>query len=185
VTDPAATRSDSRLERVAAAAVASRPGAWFYIHVAPHIDRALIRVSRGRLTTAGASRVGLLKVRGARSGIERHTPLVYTRDGDDVLLVASRGGDVSHPAWYRNLVANPDVRFAIRGDERPYRARTAGAEERRRLWELVNRTYRGYAAYQRRAGDREIPVVVLEPPDSAYEAAGSSAPEAAAPSSNP
>jgi deazaflavin-dependent oxidoreductase (nitroreductase family) len=175
----------SRFERAAAAAVASRPGAWFYVNVAPHLDRALMRISGGRLTTAGAGRVGLLKVRGAKSGVERHTPLVYTRDGDSVLLVASRGGDVKHPAWYRNVVANPDVRFAIRGDERAFRARKATADERPRLWKLVNRTYPGYAVYQRRAGDREIPIVVLEPPDSAYEAADSSAPETAAPSSKP
>jgi deazaflavin-dependent oxidoreductase (nitroreductase family) len=155
--------SPSRLERIGSAAVSSRPGAWFYINVAPHLDRALMRISGGRLTTGGAGRIGMLKVIGAKSGIERHTPLVYTRDGDKVLLVASRGGDARHPAWYRNLVANPDVQFAIRGDERPYRARTATSEERPRFWRMVNRTYPGYDVYQRRAGDREIPVVVLEP----------------------
>ena len=79
------------------------------------------------------------------------------------MLVASRGGDVKHPAWYLNVVANPDVSFSIDGTERPYRARTATAEERPRLWDLVNRRYPGYAVYQRRAGAREIPIVVLEP----------------------
>ena len=102
-------------------------------------------------------------MRGARSGVERETPLVYTRDGENVLIVASRGGDVKHPAWYHNVRANPDVRFAIRGTERPYRARVATAEERPRLWELVTRNYSGYATYQRRAGEREIPIVVLQP----------------------
>lgn len=150
-------------ERVATPLVSSRPGAWFYVNVAPHIDRALMRLSGGRLTTAGASRVGLLMVRGARSGIERHTPLVYTRDGERILLVASRGGDVKHPAWYRNVVANPEVGFSIRGQERRYRARTVEGSDRDRAWRLVNRTYAGYAAYQRRAGGRQIPVVVLEP----------------------
>lgn len=157
------TEQKTLFERVATPIVSSRPGAWFYVNVAPHIDRALIRVSGGRLTTAGASRVGLLKVRGAKSGVERNTPLVYTRDGGRVLLVASRGGDVKHPAWYRNLVANPEVRFSIRGEESSYRARTATGAERERAWRLVNRTYAGYAAYQRRAGGRQIPVVVLEP----------------------
>jgi deazaflavin-dependent oxidoreductase (nitroreductase family) len=143
--------------------VASRPGAWFYVHIAPHLDRALMALTGGRMTTAGFGRVGLLKVRGSRSGIERHTPLVYTRDGENLLLVASRGGDRDHPAWYRNVVANPDVRFSIDGDERPYRARTAVPEERPRLWRLVTRRYSGYDVYQRRAAPREIPVVVLEP----------------------
>jgi deazaflavin-dependent oxidoreductase (nitroreductase family) len=150
-------------ERAAGRLVASRPGAWFYIHVAPHLDRALLRLTGGRLTTGGRGRVGYLKVRGARSGIERTTPLMWTRDGENLLLVASRGGDVRHPAWYRNLAANPDVRFSKDGEERRYRARVATADERPRLWELVNRRYPGYAVYQRRAGEREIPIVVLEP----------------------
>jgi deazaflavin-dependent oxidoreductase (nitroreductase family) len=149
--------------RLATSIASSRPGAFFYVHVAPHIDRVLMPLTRGRLTSGGLGRVGMLRVRGVKSGIERHTPLVYTRDEDNVLLVASRGGDVKHPAWYRNVTANPDVTFSIDGDERSYMARTARSEERGRLWELVNRTYPGYAVYQRRAGDREIPVVVLEP----------------------
>jgi deazaflavin-dependent oxidoreductase (nitroreductase family) len=97
--------------------------------------------------------------------VERTTPLVYTRDGENVLLVASRGGDVHHPAWYYNLLANPDVTFTVEGKERPYHARLATAMERPWLWKAVNRTYAGYATYQRRAGDREIPLFVLEPRD--------------------
>jgi deazaflavin-dependent oxidoreductase (nitroreductase family) len=153
----------SLYERVAVPLVASRPGAWFYVNVAPHLDRGLLRLTGGRLTTAGRGRVGFLVVRGARSGVERTTPLVWTRDGENVLLVASRGGDTRHPAWYLNTVANPDVRFSIDAAEHPYRARIATAEERPRLWGLVNRRYPGYAVYQRRAGAREIPIVVLEP----------------------
>jgi deazaflavin-dependent oxidoreductase (nitroreductase family) len=155
-------RKRSLYERVAVPLVASRPGSWFYVNVAPYLDRALLRSTDGRWTTAGRGRVGFLKVRGARSGAERVTPLVWTADGADVLLVASRGGDVKHPAWYRNVVANPDVRFSKDGDERAYRARTATADERPRMWELVNRRYPGYAVYQRRAGTREIPIVVIE-----------------------
>jgi deazaflavin-dependent oxidoreductase (nitroreductase family) len=150
-------------ERLAEPLAASRPGAWFYVNIAPHLDRALIRLTGGRVTTGGVGRVGMLSVRGAKSGLERHTPLMYTRDGENVLLVASRGGDVKHPAWYHNLVANPDVRFAIDGDERAYRARTASAAERPRLWDLVCRRYSGYATYQQRCEPREIPVIVLEP----------------------
>src|SRR3954463_8405600 len=148
---------------------AARGGSWFYVHVAPYLDRALLRLTDGRWTTAGKGRVGFLKVRGARTGAERITPLLWTRDGDKVLLVASRGGGVKHPAWYRNVVANPDVRFSKDGDERPYRARTATPEERPRMWELVNRRYAGYAVYQRRAGSREIPIVVLEPAEGSPE----------------
>lgn len=149
-------------ERAAEKAVASRPGAWFFIHVAPRIDRVLLKATGGRVTMGGR-RVGFLKVRGAKTGIERVTPLVYTRDGERVVLVASRGGDDRHPAWYRNGVSNPDGRFMIRGDERTYRAHSATPEERERLWPMVVRRYSGYATYQVRAGQREIPLIVLEP----------------------
>jgi len=152
-----------RFERAAEAAVASRPGAWFFIHVAPRIDRQLLKLTNGRVTTAGFDRVGFLKVRGAKTGQERITPLVFTRDGENLLLVASRGGDVKHPAWYLNVTANPDVRFSISGDERAYLGHTASEEERDRLWPKVVHRYSGYTVYQQRAGDRQIPVVVLEP----------------------
>jgi deazaflavin-dependent oxidoreductase (nitroreductase family) len=160
---PEPSQKRSLYERVAVPLVASRAGSWFYVNVAPHLDRGLLRLTDGRWTTAGRGRVGFLKVIGARSGKERVTPLVWTRDGDEILLVASRGGDIKHPAWYRNVVANPDVRFAKDGDERAYRARTATAEERPRMWQLCERRYPGYGVYQKRAGAREIPVVVLEP----------------------
>jgi deazaflavin-dependent oxidoreductase (nitroreductase family) len=162
--EPFTPRRRTRFERIAEPLVASRAGAWWFVNVAPFIDRPLLRLSGGRLTSAGFGRVGLLRVRGAKSGTLRETPLVYTRDGDDLLLVASRGGDVKHPAWYRNLVANPQLSFAIDGDERSYTARTvADGPERTRAWRLVCDRYSGYVVYQRRAGARVIPVVRLEP----------------------
>src|SRR3954453_14848457 len=173
---PERSRAGGNLyDRVATPLVASRGGSWFYVNVAPYLDRALLRLTKGRWTTAGKGRVGFLKVRGARSGVERSMHWLWTRDGDTILLVASRGGDVKHPAWYRNVVANPDVRFSKDGEERSYRARTAtaaegrpsragtgAAAERPGMGELCNRRYPGYAVYQERAGTREIPVVVLE-----------------------
>jgi deazaflavin-dependent oxidoreductase (nitroreductase family) len=150
-------------ERIAERLVSTRPGAWFYVNLAPYIDRPLLRMTNGTFSMAGFRRIGVLIVRGAKTGAERRTPLVITRDGDRILLVASRGGDVKHPAWYRNVVANPDVRVLFDGTERSYRAHEAQGEERDRAWRLCNRTYAGYAAYQRRAGDRVIPVMVLEP----------------------
>jgi deazaflavin-dependent oxidoreductase (nitroreductase family) len=154
--------SFSRFERAAMALVASRPGAWFYIHVAPKIDRPLMRVSGGRLGFAGR-RAGILRTVGAKSGLERTTPLLFMRDGENVVLIASRGGDTRNPAWYHNLKANPEVAFTILGEERRYRAREAEGAERERLWEkAVTKRYRGYATYQERAGSRRIPVIVLE-----------------------
>jgi deazaflavin-dependent oxidoreductase (nitroreductase family) len=152
----------SLFRRIVTPVASSRPGGWLYVNVFPYIDRPLMKLTGGRISTGGRGLVGTLRVTGARSGIERQTPLAYTRDGETILLVASRGGDVKHPAWYRNLLANPEVGFSIDGEERLYTAREAEGAERERAWRLVNRTYAGFANYQKRAG-RLIPVMVLEP----------------------
>lgn len=78
------------------------------------------------------------------------------------MLVASFGGDDRHPAWYRNLRANPDVEVLLRGRTRSVHARTATGAERDELWARIVRIYEGYDRYQRRT-DRQIPVVILEP----------------------
>ncbi len=157
--------SNRVVDRVISGVASTRPMSWFYVNVAPSLDRALLRLTAGKITTGGRHRVGFLRVRGAKSGIERVTPLVYTLDAQKVILVASRGGDVKHPAWYRNLVANPEVRFSFDGEEKRYRARELDGPERERAWDLAVRRYGGYAAYQRRAGERRIPVMLLEPRD--------------------
>jgi deazaflavin-dependent oxidoreductase (nitroreductase family) len=87
------------------------------------------------------------------------SPLV---EADDVILVASFGGDDRHPAWYLNLVADPDVEIEIGGSKRLMTARVAEGEERTRLWDALTAVHDNYAGYQRRT-DREIPVVVLSP----------------------
>ncbi|MEK6276696.1 MAG: nitroreductase/quinone reductase family protein [Actinomycetota bacterium] len=155
--------SNPLIDRILTPLVSSRPGSWFYVNVAPHLDRVLLRLTGGRFTTGGRHRVGFLKVKGAKSGLERTTPLVYTRDGEKILLVASRGGDVKHPAWYRNVVANPEVRFSIDAQERAYSARELDGADRERAWPLVVRRYPGYAIYEQRAGERKIPVIELAP----------------------
>ena len=110
-------RRRSFYERVATPIASSRPGAWFYVNVAPFIDRPLMKLTRGRFSSGGFGRVGILHVRGAKSGAERRTPLLYTKDGEKILLVASRGGDVRNPAWYRNVIANPEVGFFVDREE--------------------------------------------------------------------
>lgn len=98
---------------------------------------------------------------GAKSGLRRTTPLVYVQDGDDVVLVASKGGHPRNPAWYHNLRANPETTVQIGSERRPVRARVAGPEERERLWPKAIATYSGYRGYQERT-EREIPLVILE-----------------------
>lgn len=99
---------------------------------------------------------------GARSGTRRTSPLVYVHDGEDYVVVASKGGYPKHPAWYHNLVAHPDTTIQVGSRHLDVHARVATAEERPRLWARAVKTYRGYTGYQQRAG-REIPLVVLEP----------------------
>jgi len=99
---------------------------------------------------------------GAKSGTKRTSPLLYVEDGSDVVIVASKGGFPKHPAWFHNLMANPDTTVQIGSERRAVHARVATAEERDRLWALAVRAYHGYEDYRART-DREIPLVVLEP----------------------
>ena len=141
----------------------SRLGGKLYITVFPAIDRHLMPLTRGKLSTGLGAPVVLLHVRGAKSGLERTTPLLATKVGDDVVLVASKAGAAKHPAWFHNIRANPDVEGTMDGRRRPMRAHVAQGEERERLWRAVCDHYSGYATYQRRAGGRVIPVVALRP----------------------
>ncbi len=104
----------------------------------------------------------LLEHVGAKSGIKRTTPLAYVSDGDAIVLVASKGGNPRHPAWFHNLKANPDTRIQVGSEQRNVRARVATDDEHRRLWPKAVDTYGGYAGYQERTS-RKIPLVVLEP----------------------
>ncbi|HEX4110117.1 MAG TPA: nitroreductase family deazaflavin-dependent oxidoreductase [Solirubrobacteraceae bacterium] len=99
---------------------------------------------------------------GARSGTKRTTPLTYTRDGEDLVLVASKGGHPRNPAWLHNLMAHPDTTVQVGRERRTVHARIASPQERERLWPMVVRTYGGYESYQRRA-ERQIPLVILQP----------------------
>jgi deazaflavin-dependent oxidoreductase (nitroreductase family) len=104
----------------------------------------------------------LLTTTGRRSGDQRTSPLIFSRDGDDLLVVASVGGSPRHPAWYLNLQADPHASVQVRGDRFDVVARTASPEEKPRLWQIVNGVWPNYDVYQSRT-DRNIPVVVLTP----------------------
>jgi deazaflavin-dependent oxidoreductase (nitroreductase family) len=102
----------------------------------------------------------LLTTRGRKSGKLRRTALIYARDGDRLVLVASNGGAPNHPSWYLNLLECPDVTVQVGAETFAARAGVAYAEERPRLWELMVSVFSRYAAYQRQT-DRVIPVIVL------------------------
>ncbi len=130
------------------------------------LHTALYKATGGRLghkIPGVPGRMLLLDHKGAKSDIERTSPLLYFRDGEDLVIVASKGGFPKHPAWYHNLKANPETTVQVASHRVPVRARTASPEERERLWPLAVKSYHGYADYQVRSKGREIPLVVLEP----------------------
>jgi deazaflavin-dependent oxidoreductase (nitroreductase family) len=104
----------------------------------------------------------LLTTTGRKSGQPRTTPLIHARDGGDYLVVASMGGAPQHPQWYLNLVANASAQIQDRSDHIDVTARTAGEDEKARLWKIVAEQWPNYDVYQSRT-DRVIPVVVLSP----------------------
>jgi deazaflavin-dependent oxidoreductase (nitroreductase family) len=103
----------------------------------------------------------LLTNKGARSGDLRTTPLAYTRDGDDYVIVASKGGDDSHPAWYRNLLANPQATIEIEDEIVPVIATEVKDEERRRLYDAHAEAHASFKDYEAKTS-REIPVFILK-----------------------
>src|ERR1700761_417823 len=104
----------------------------------------------------------LLTATGRRTGRKITSPLIFARDGDDYLIVASMGGAPKHPAWYLNLQANPEAEIQVKADQLAVVAHTASAEEKPRLWKIVTEVWPNYDTYQART-DRNIPVVVLRP----------------------
>jgi deazaflavin-dependent oxidoreductase (nitroreductase family) len=103
----------------------------------------------------------LLTTTGRTSGEARTVPLIFERDGDRCIVVASMGGAPMHPQWYRNLEVNPDVEVQIKGERFAARARTAQGEERDGYWALAAEQWPNYNVYAERT-TRVIPVVVLD-----------------------
>jgi F420H(2)-dependent quinone reductase len=108
------------------------------------------------------TRMLLLDHVGRKSGKKRTLALVYIDDGDNVVIVASKGGSHKHPAWYLNLMDNPETTIQIGSERRRVVAREASPEERERLWPRVVDVWGDYENYQRRT-EREIPLVILSP----------------------
>lgn len=156
------THLQRALQRLAATAWAG----WLLSRTLHYIDRPLMRLTRGRVSLPGLI-IGLpvlaLTTTGAKSGIPRTVPLVYIAAGDNIVLIASYFGSDRHPAWYRNLCAHPTATVALDGHTANYVARELHGAERERYWRAAVSLYCGYAAYERRARGRIIPVVLLTP----------------------
>ncbi|HEX2032214.1 MAG TPA: nitroreductase family deazaflavin-dependent oxidoreductase [Actinomycetota bacterium] len=133
----------------------------FFWRIHPRIYRA----TRGLIgTRAGFGMpILLLDTVGRKSGEPRTNAVCYLRDGDRYFMIASNAGHGAHPAWLHNLRASPEATIQVGRRRRPVRAREAQGEERERLWRKAVVVYPSYELYQRRAPQRRIPVVVLEP----------------------
>lgn len=125
-------------------------------------NRGLYRLTGGKLGGKfGDAPVLLLTTKGRKSGKPRTLPLLYLRDGDALVLVASKGGAPQHPAWFLNLRDEPDVEVEVGRTRERRRARVASDEERARLWPELVEMFPGYAQYETKT-TRRIPVVLLD-----------------------
>ena len=123
---------------------------------------AEFRANEGRVGGPFAGRpMLLLTTTGAKSGQPRTSPLVYTTDGDRLVVIASKGGAPTNPAWYHNLLANPDVTLEVGTERFPARATVATGQERERLFAAQAALMPGFADYQRKT-TRQLPVITFE-----------------------
>jgi len=104
----------------------------------------------------------LLITKGRKSGELRPLPLIYKKVGDAYVIIASKGGAPAHPAWYLNLMDEPNCEIRVASESMQAAARTADGEERETLWAELAEIYPPYNDYQQAAGERLIPVVVLD-----------------------
>lgn len=109
------------------------------------------------------ARIALLDHVGAKTGAHRTSPVICLQDGNAIVVMASKAGQPTHPAWFHNLMANPDTTVQVGPNVRQVHARIASGEERARLWSKFLTIYPGSEFYERNAKNREIPIVVLEP----------------------
>src|SRR5688572_20332471 len=152
----AISHQPNAFQRLMARIIATRPGGWLVLNVTTRIDPTLLRWTSARFSFGhfiGATLL-LLTTTGAKSALRRTVPLLYFRDGDNLVLIASKTGKPTHPAWYLNLKAHPSVEVFGKGITGPYTAREAEADERERLWARAVKIYPGYNTYQERAGAR-------------------------------
>jgi deazaflavin-dependent oxidoreductase (nitroreductase family) len=148
--------------RAWAQSVATSFGLWLSRHIAWKLDPHLLRLTRGRIGTGLIIPTLLIETVGARSGQPRRNGVIYFHDGERVILIASNAGRPTHPSWFHNVRAHPDVH--LNGE--PYRAEVVEDEdERARLWELGDNVFPPFATYRERAArsGRAIPILRLSP----------------------
>jgi deazaflavin-dependent oxidoreductase (nitroreductase family) len=127
-----------------------------------HVQRYIETNGEEGYQWRNGTKILILFTKGRRSGEQRANALIMEPDGDDYLIVASKGGAPAPPAWFLNLEAHPEaVEVQVKGDRFKANARVATPEEKPRMWKKMTEAWPDYDAYQEKT-DREIPVVVLE-----------------------
>jgi deazaflavin-dependent oxidoreductase (nitroreductase family) len=145
----------------------TRAGAWVFARTLHHIDRALLRLSRGQVTlpaVVAALPVLTVTTTGARTGQRRTTPLLGVPAGDDIAVIGTNFGQSRTPGWYHNMRADPKVEVTYRNKTVKALAREADDGERRAIWDRARPVYVGYDAYASRIKNREIHVMILSAP---------------------
>jgi deazaflavin-dependent oxidoreductase (nitroreductase family) len=141
----------------------SRAGYLFMLRVAPSIDKVVIPRTKGRLSSAGVDKVGLVTSTGAKSGQPRTHPLALVDDGDGLLAIGSNYGRPNHPAWSANLLAHPECRVEFVGPPRRYKAELLTGDARAAAWATAVDFYAGYESYRSSCAPREIRIFRLRP----------------------
>ncbi len=151
-------------KRVVQRVFMTRPFTWLGLHIFARIDPILMRLSKGRVYTSRG--MGLLSIllttTGAKSGQPRQAALLAFEDGDNLFVIASRGGNPRHPSWYHNLKANRRATVVWGGSIETRIALEAVSPERERLWQKAMSIFPTFDRYQERTGGRRVPVIVLQ-----------------------
>ena len=142
----------------------SRPGAWLFARSGPHLDRFLLRLSKGQVTLAtlvAGIPVITIVTTGARTGQARTTPLLGVPFAGDLAVIGTRFGQKGTPGWYYNLRADPAIQVIYQDKSTAAVAREVQGEERQEIWERARQIYGGYDAYARRIKDRQVHIMLL------------------------
>lgn len=152
------------LQSVIRRIAASRPGSWLFYRSMHHIDRALFRLTGGRIAVpaifAGIPVMTVITT-GAKSGLRRETPLLGIPHGDDVAIIGTQFGQPGTPGWYYNLLADPAAEVVYRNRRVAVVAREAQGDEWSAIWDRARGIYSGYESYAKRIHDRPIHIMVL------------------------
>lgn len=141
-----------------------RPVSLLYARILPPIDRAVSRITGNTMTFAGlvtGLQVLLLTTTGARTGAQRTQPVLYVREGDDFVVIASNWGQERNPSWYYNLRANPRAKVTLSGATSDVIAREVTGQQRDLYWQQGCRMYPAWNIYKARAPRREFPIMIL------------------------